>query len=177
MDPALMHCFALWCAGRPADGSDEEDDSEGSDSESQGQEASPAPRFLAPFQPSGSILEPAPVAAPVAAAVDGTRKAAPVMQEVWKAATGALPRNSTLFSFRTNEKHAAWWEQVRCMDFALPSLECLPEPIPSLLAPPCSDMQAAEKRHDPQWGKEAWYLREGYEEEFRTRMEAFAESE
>jgi hypothetical protein len=101
---------ALWCAGRLADSSsnEEEDDSEGSDSESQGQEASPAPRSLQPFQPT------------TAAGAAGIKKVATVLQEVWKAATGALPRNNTLFSFRTSKAHGAWWEQVRCMDVALP---------------------------------------------------------
>jgi hypothetical protein len=57
------------------------------------------------------------------------------------------------------------------------SLQCISEPIPSLPAPSCLDMQAAEKRRDPQHGRGAWFLRGGYEEEFRVRVKAFAESE
>jgi hypothetical protein len=57
------------------------------------------------------------------------------------------------------------------------SLQCISEPIPSLPAPSCLDTQAAEKRHDLRCGKEAWFLKEGREDEFRVRMRIFVESE
>ncbi len=41
----------------------------------------------------------------------------------------------------------------------------------------CLTIQAAEKRIDPQNGRNSWFLREGYEAEYRVRMNAFAESE
>lgn len=129
-----------------------------------------SPRSLAPALPASTALRPS-AWSPRPAAAGAEQTAIQILREVCISMTGAEPCRKALDTFRGQSGNEAWWIQVR-----MESSTVHPSPSPLVNGLPFPCMQAAEKRRAPH-GLPAWFIREGFEAEFRAKAKEYVESE